>query len=106
MMELSDTLELPVSIMVTFLGAVLWEAEEPMTSLEELAARTGQPPTTLSGRLRYLGSRYRPGIPGLGLVYTVTNGDNARKKDFGLTPRGRALAAHLEAIFERAASSR
>lgn len=104
MMALSTSLELPVSIMVTFLGAALWEAEEPMVSLEELAARTGQPPSTISGHLRYLGTRYRLGKPGLGLVYTVPDSENLRKKNFGLTPRGRALAAHLEAIFEKAAS--
>ncbi|MGO4838669.1 MarR family winged helix-turn-helix transcriptional regulator, partial [Rhizobiaceae sp. 2RAB30] len=71
--------------------------DRPMT-LEELAAKVGMTPTTVSQHLRYLSYGYRPGKPGLGLVETVENADNRRKKVFFLTPQGRALVAELEAI--------
>lgn len=105
MASLSPQFELPVAIWVSFMGAVLWSdrkltGEVPM-SLEELAARTGKPPSTISQHLRYLGVKYRFEKPGMGLVETHEHPLNGRMKTFGLTPKGRAAAEHLRYIYNR-----
>jgi predicted transcriptional regulator with HTH domain len=103
MMSISTQLELPVAIMVTFLGAAMWgtkpgQTETPM-SLEELAAATGKTPQTISGHMRYLGARYREGKPGMGLVQTYEHPLNGRCKAFQLTAEGEATVAHLKHLY-------
>ena len=105
MMSLSTHLELPVSIMVTFLGAAMWGTQRgqiamPM-SLEELAAATGKTPQTISTHMRYLGARIRPGKSGMGLVQTYQHPLNGRCKAFQLTPEGDATVAHLQYLYNR-----
>ncbi|KQQ73640.1 hypothetical protein ASF70_07460 [Rhizobium sp. Leaf321] len=107
MMSISTELELPVAIMVTFLGAAMWGTKQGQTAvpmyLEELAAATGKTPQTISTHLRYLGSRYREGKPGMGLVHTYEHPSNGRCKAFELTPDGEVVAAHLKHLFRRQA---
>ncbi len=105
MASLSSTLELPVSIFVTFMGAAMWtnrrdHVDGPMP-LEELAARTGKTPSSISSHLRYLGNRYRDDKPGLGLVRTYEHPLNGRMKTFQLTPKGEAVAEHLRYLHDR-----
>jgi hypothetical protein len=105
MMSISTELELPVAIMVTFLGAAMWGTKRgqvamPM-SLEELAASTGKTPQTISSHMRYLGARYREGKPGMGLVQTYEHPSNGRCKAFQLTPQGDAVVAHLKHLYYR-----
>jgi hypothetical protein len=105
MASLSSTLELPVSIFVTFMGAAMWtnrrdHVDGPMP-LEELAARTGKTPSSISSHLRYLGNRYRDDKPGLGLVRTYEHPLNGRMKTFQLTPKGEAVAEHLRYLHGR-----
>jgi hypothetical protein len=64
---MAESRELPVAILLTFLGVSIWESREdqhgePMT-MEDLAAKTGHPATTLSQHMAYLGDHYREGKP-------------------------------------------
>lgn len=100
MASLSSTLEVPVSIFVTFLGAAMWTGDRdhpdgPM-SLEEFAARVGKTPSSISSHMRYLGALYRDGKPGLGLIRTIEHPLNGRMKTFVLTPHGEAVVEHLK----------
>ncbi|EKF16894.1 ArsR family transcriptional regulator [Nitratireductor pacificus] len=103
---MAESKDMTLATTVTFLGAAVWSDHEdlegePLT-LEDLAVKVGMTPTTISQHLRYLGGGYRLGRPGLGLVLTDANPDNRRKKTFGLTPKGRGLAAQLALILRRA----
>jgi len=102
----SETLELPVSVLVTFLAASLHGMNhirpgQPVMSLEELAERVGYTPSIISHHLRYLSYHYRQGKAGMGLVFTTGHPDNGRKKTFGLTHQGVAVVDQLEEIFLR-----
>ena len=105
MASLSSTLLLPVSVYVTFMGVAMWRDRRDKTDgpmpLEELAARTGNTPSSISAQLRYLGDRYRDGKPGFGLVRTYEHPTNGRMKTFDLTPRGEAVVEHLKYIHGR-----
>lgn len=103
----SETLELPVRVLSTFLAVAIHGIHnvrpgDHYMSLEELADLVGRQPSSISQHLRYLGVRYREGKPGMGLVFTTEYPDNGRKKTFGLTPRGAAIVNQLEAIFVKA----
>lgn len=105
MLSLSTEFELPVAVWVTFLGTAMWgvkrgQVDTPV-SLEELAARVGKTPQTISSHLRYLGSYYRNGKTGMGLVETYQHPLNGRMKAFHLTPQGEAVAAHLRHLYNR-----
>jgi DNA-binding transcriptional ArsR family regulator len=97
----AETKDFPVGILITFLSVALWGddkgGKEPFT-LQELAERTGQSPTTVSQHLRYLGDYYRYGHEGLGLVDTKIYQRNRRQKVAYLTPKGKALADQLTYI--------
>lgn len=98
--------ELPVAIVITFLGVAIWEQREsdhgePMT-LEELAVKVGRSATTISQHMNYLGNHYREGKPGLGRVGTEQYLHNRRKKVFHLTPKGRGLIRQLDMILRKA----
>ncbi|MER8948290.1 MULTISPECIES: hypothetical protein [unclassified Mesorhizobium] len=101
---MAEAKDVPIGISVAFLGAAIWgfdprDPNDPLT-LEDLADRLGFSPTTISQHMRYLGHGYREGTPGLGLVGTVRNSDNGRKKIFYLTPRGRGLLSQIEFILD------
>jgi DNA-binding MarR family transcriptional regulator len=103
---LAEHRDIPVTVVHTFLGVAIWEshdddAGEPMT-LEELAVKTGNPATSTSQHLRYLGDKYREEKDGLGLVETREYHRNRRKKVFRLTPKGRGLIRQLEMILKKA----
>lgn len=102
---MGEARELPLGIVLTFLGVALWGEEvkpdgEPF-SLEDLAVRIGFSPTTISQHLRYLSYHYRIGKPGLGLIETGENPFNRRKKFAVLTPKGKGLVRHLDLIIRR-----
>lgn len=86
--------EMPVSLMKTYLGVVLWGADrrksEPLTMME-LAEKIGLPPTTVSRHLRYLGDFERPGVSGANLVQTSINPLDRRQRVVELTPKGKSL---------------
>lgn len=98
----SEARDMPLGISIAFFAAATcgfdsWSLGDAMT-LEELAKRVNVSPTTMSQHLRYLGSGYRKGTPGLGLVETARHPDNGRKKVFFLTARGRDLVARLDRV--------
>lgn len=86
--------EMPVSLMKTYLGVILWGADrrrdDPLTMLE-LADKIGLPATTVSRHLRYLGEYERPGVSGADLVQTSINPLDRRQRIVELTSKGRAL---------------
>ncbi|BCP55603.1 hypothetical protein K32_42200 [Kaistia sp. 32K] len=103
---LAEHRDLPVTVAATLLGVAVWEdhvdsAGERM-SLEDLAARIGTAPSSLSQHMRYLGERYRFEKPGLGFVQTYEHPSSGRKKTFHLTPRGRGLIRQLDLILRKA----
>lgn len=92
---------IPVAILNSFLGVVLWgDHDDNPTTLEEIAKRLGISPTTLSTHLRYLGDHYRAGKEGLGLVELENYVLNRRMKVVKLSRKGRALADQLAYILE------
>jgi len=98
--------DMPLGVSLAFLGSAIWgqdrdDLSDPLT-LEDLAARVGASPSTISQHLRYLSYGYRAGTPGLGLVETAENTDNRRKKVFYLTPKGKGLVSQLQFIFSKA----
>lgn len=100
--------DLPVGILITFLGVAIWEersinSEEAM-SLMALSEALGMPNSTVSQNLRYLGTYYRKGKDSLGLVLTKPNPNNRRQSLFYLSPKGRALATEISNMLEVQAS--
>ncbi|UDL87658.1 ArsR family transcriptional regulator [Mesorhizobium sp. PAMC28654] len=98
--------DMPIGVSLALLGAAIWgrdrhDINDPLT-LEDLAARIGVSPTTISQHLRYLSYGYREGTPGLGLVETAENADNRRKKIFYLTSKGKGLVSQLQFVFSKA----
>ncbi|WP_210325274.1 hypothetical protein [Mesorhizobium silamurunense] len=98
----SQARDMPLGISIAFLAAAIcgFDSRSPdnAMTLEELADRVDVSPTTISQHLRYLGSGYREGTPGLGLVETARHPDNGRKKVFFLTGKGRDLVARLDRV--------
>lgn len=93
---------IPVAILNTFLGVVLWgyDASGDPVPLEEIAEKVGITPQTMSTHLRYLGDRYREGKEGMGLVELDTYLLNRRMKVARLTRKGRLLVEQLAFILE------
>lgn len=94
---------IPVAILNTFIGVVLWgDREDGPVPLEEIARKLNMGPTTLSTHLRYLGDHYRSGKEGLGLVEMEPYLPNRRMKVVKLTRKGKALADQLAYLLEGA----
>ncbi|RWD74888.1 MAG: hypothetical protein EOS37_01625 [Mesorhizobium sp.] len=98
----SEARDMPLGVSIAFFAAAMYGFDSRSLSdamtLEELAKYVDVSPTTMSQHLRYLGSGYRQGTPGLGLVETARHPDNGRKKVFFLTAKGRNLAAKLDRV--------
>jgi hypothetical protein len=97
--------EMPVSVLGTFLGVVIWggggTSASPQRTIAELADRLSLPESTVYQHVRYLGTApHRYGKPGLGLVETTTNPANRRQKFVGLTPAGLALIERIAEVLK------
>lgn len=87
--------EINAAIINTFLGVCIWsdkweERGVPLT-ISELSERLGQPFTSTSRHLRYLGDFQRMGVPGMNLVRTDIYKLNRRMKTVSLTMKGKAM---------------
>lgn len=100
--QTDHTQYIPVTILNTFLGVVLWSGDErgEPVPLEVIADRLGITPQTLSTHLRYLGDKYREGKEGMGLVELDTYLINRRMKIARLTAKGKLLADQLVYILQ------
>jgi len=98
--------EMPISILLTFLGVAMWgykdgeRSEEPLT-LKEIARNVGLPQATVSRHLRYLGDKQRTGKPGLGLVKTEIWVVNQRQKITYLTVKGQNLIDQINYMLNK-----
>lgn len=99
------TSEMPVSVLNTFLGVVIWGGDGSDTSrprtIAEVAEKIGLPESTVYQHIRYLGTApHRYGKPGLGLIETTVNPANRRQKLVRLTPEGATLMATIAGAFK------
>lgn len=101
--QTAPTQYIPVTILNTFLGVVLWGDDErgQPVPLERIADNLGISPTTLSTHLSYLGERYRAGKDGMGLVELEEYPINRRQKVAKLTRKGRVLADTIHYILSQ-----
>ena len=85
-----------IQVAHTFLLAAMHEGK----SLTEIAQLSGFRFPTVSRNILDLGPRNRKREPGLGLVLTVTDPMELRRKQVQLTDKGRALLNQLNGIME------
>lgn len=95
--------EIPIQIIMTFLGIVAWgdDDENPLqepTSYRELSRRLDIPPASIARHLRYLGPFVRPGVEGAGFVETSDWIQDRRFRIVRLTPKGRRVANRISTI--------
>ena len=79
---------------------LLLVAQNPGSSVTEIAKTSGFPLSTMSRNLMDLGKRNRKREPGLGLVQSATDDYELRKKNVTLTPKGEMLIKHLTDIIK------
>jgi DNA-binding MarR family transcriptional regulator len=79
----------------SYIEAFYLVAMEQGLSVEEYAARAERSISTMSRHLLDIGDRNRKMKPGLGLVTARANPLNRRRREYFLTPRGRALLNQL-----------
>lgn len=94
--------EMPISILICLLGVAVHSPEgnkqlSPLSILE-LSSAIGQPYSTTSRHLRYLGDFERPGVPGLNLVETGELQSDRRQKFVKLTTKGKRIIEQFMAI--------
>lgn len=97
-----DAPEMPISILITLLGVAVHtpdgrERKDPL-SIFELSKLVGQPYTTTSRHLRYLGDFERPGQEGLNYVETAMLPQDRRQKSVKLTPKGQRMIAQFQTL--------
>jgi DNA-binding MarR family transcriptional regulator len=83
--------QIPASMIEAFLLVALREG----CSLRDVVERSGKPQSTMSRHLLDLGSHNRKREPGLGLVEWRIAPEELRRKEFTLTPKGRALLRRI-----------
>jgi DNA-binding MarR family transcriptional regulator len=83
--------QIPASMIDAFLIVAMNEG----CSLRDAVAMSGKPQSTISRHLLDLGERNRKKEPGLGLVAWRIAPDELRRKEFYLTPKGRALLRRI-----------
>ena len=79
---------------------LLLVALNPGASLTELCTSSGFKLSTMSRNLMDLGVRNRKREPGLGLVVSVIDDEELRKKQVNLTPKGEMLIKQLVDIMK------
>jgi len=79
--------QIPAGMIEAFLRVALDEG----TSLRDVVEKSGKPQSTVSRHLLDLGDRDRKGDPGLGLVVWRISPQELRRKEYTLSPKGRAL---------------
>jgi DNA-binding MarR family transcriptional regulator len=83
--------QIPASMIEAFLLVALNEG----CSLRQVVEMSGKPQSTMSRQLLDLGDRNRTGAPGLGLVEWRIAPEELRRKEYYLTPKGRALLKRI-----------
>ena len=83
--------QIPASMIEAFLLVALNEG----CSLRDIVELSGKPQSTMSRHLLDLGERNRKMEPGLGLVAWRIAPDELRRKEYYLTPKGRALLRRI-----------
>ena len=83
--------QIPASMISAFLLVALNEG----CSLREVVEMSGKPQSTVSRHLLDLGERNRKGEPGLRLVAWRIAQEELRRKEYYLTPKGRALLRRI-----------
>ena len=77
---------------------LLLVAQNSGASVTQISKSSGLPLSTMSRNLMDLGSRNRKREPGLGLVQSVVDDLELRKKNVTLTPKGEMLVKRLTDI--------